>query len=404
MTGKKTKILAAVVLVLIILVQMAIPLSAGAATNVNELKSKYAELEKKQAALKQKIADSKGKIEEQEEYKATLDEQISVVQDQVNTLNSRIELLDQEIEEKSGEISEHETDISDSEELLKKRLRALYITGDPSGLALILSADTVTDMFDKTDAMRRIAEHDSGLIGNLREAKAAIETQRESIQSSRNEVAESRKELSKKESELASLVDESNSVIKSLESVKAATEEEAKKVSQEMASVDKEIDAWFAEYERKQAEKRKKQKDDPGNDDSNDNSDAPYFSGEFDWPVPGYYHVSSPFGPRWGRMHKGIDIAGGGIHGKSIVAAASGRVIHTVTYNNSGYGYYMIIDHGNGYSTLYGHCSAINVSTGQTVSRGQAIGRVGNTGRSTGPHLHFEIRVNGVAKNPMNWF
>jgi len=402
LTGKKSKILTALVLVLIILVQMALPLSANAATNVNELKNKYAELEKQQSALKQKIAESKDKIEKQEEYKATLDEQISVVRDQVSTLNNRIDLLDKEIEEKSAEIADHETDISASEELLKKRLRALYITGDPSGLALILSADNVTDMFDKTDTMRRIADHDTGLIDTLRDTKAAVETQREGIQSNRNEVAESRKELSRKESELATLVNESNAIIQSLESAKEATEAEAKKVSQEMAAVDGEIDAWFADYERKQAENRKKEQ--PPKDDGNNNNESPRFSGEFAWPVPGYYHISSPFGPRWGRMHKGIDIAGGGIHGKNIVAAASGRVIHTVTYNNSGYGYYMIIDHGNGYSTLYGHCSAINVSNGQTVSKGQIIGRVGNTGRSTGPHLHFEIRVNGVAKNPMNWF
>ena len=126
-------------------------------------------------------------------------------------------------------------------------------------------------------------------------------------------------------------------------------------------------------------------------------------SGRFTWPLPGVSTISSYYGMRWGRLHSGIDISCSGVYGRTIVAADAGTVT-TVKNSPSGYGLHVIINHGNGYTTLYAHCSSVLVSAGQTVSKGQAIAKVGNSGRSTGPHLHFEIRVNGTAKNPMNWF
>ena len=126
-------------------------------------------------------------------------------------------------------------------------------------------------------------------------------------------------------------------------------------------------------------------------------------TGRFTWPVPGVNHVSSYYGPRWGRFHKGIDITQGGVYGRTIVAADTGTVT-TVSRTSGGYGLHVIITHSNGYSTVYAHCSSVMVSAGQRVSKGQAIARVGSTGNSTGPHLHFEVRKNGSHTNPMNYF
>lgn len=111
--------------------------------------------------------------------------------------------------------------------------------------------------------------------------------------------------------------------------------------------------------------------------------------------------VTSRFGGRWGRTHKGIDI--GAPKGTSIKAAAAGTVISASYGYNGGYGNYMVISHGNGVETAYGHCNTLSVKVGQKVSQGQVIGTVGNTGRSFGNHLHLEIRVNGVAQNPQNY-
>ncbi|MFH0070958.1 peptidoglycan DD-metalloendopeptidase family protein, partial [Peribacillus sp. NPDC056705] len=119
-------------------------------------------------------------------------------------------------------------------------------------------------------------------------------------------------------------------------------------------------------------------------------------SSQFAWPVSGA-RVTSTFGHRWGRSHEGIDLVGG----STIKASAAGRVVFAGQQN--GYGKVVIVDHGNGYRTLYGHMSKISVSNGQSVSQGSKVGVMGSTGRSTGVHLHFEVQKNGVAQNPMKY-
>lgn len=130
---------------------------------------------------------------------------------------------------------------------------------------------------------------------------------------------------------------------------------------------------------------------------TNDNPTASL--GKFSWPLPNYDIITSEFGPRWGTNHNGLDISGSDVYGADIVASDGGTVI-LAQEDNSGYGRYVIIDHGNGYQTLYGHCSELCVSAGDKVSAGQKIAEVGSTGYSTGPHLHFEIIDNGTKIDP----
>ncbi|MCH5299348.1 MAG: peptidoglycan DD-metalloendopeptidase family protein [Ruminococcus sp.] len=126
-------------------------------------------------------------------------------------------------------------------------------------------------------------------------------------------------------------------------------------------------------------------------------------SGSFMWPLPYTRNITSGYGARWGRMHTGIDIAAGGVYGKAVVASDGGTV-EWAGYDSSGYGNYVIINHNNGYKTLYGHCSAVYVSRGQSVSKGSTIAAVGSTGDSTGPHLHFEVRTSGGSRlNPLGF-
>ena len=125
-------------------------------------------------------------------------------------------------------------------------------------------------------------------------------------------------------------------------------------------------------------------------------------SGSFSWPMPFTHNITSYYGERWGRLHSGVDISDGGIYGQPISASDSGTVIFAGN-DNSGYGNYVIIDHGNGYKTLYGHCSSLAVSAGQSVSKGDTVGYVGSTGNSTGPHLHFEVRYGDNRLDPMQF-
>ena len=124
-------------------------------------------------------------------------------------------------------------------------------------------------------------------------------------------------------------------------------------------------------------------------------------TGRFIWPVPGFRMISSDFGYRWGSFHSALDISGSGIHGKPIVAADGGTVVDVNTNGWGGsYGLYVLIDHGNGYRTMYAHASKVLVRRGQKVAQGQIIANVGSTGYSTGPHLHFEVRLNGQPVDP----
>ena len=125
-------------------------------------------------------------------------------------------------------------------------------------------------------------------------------------------------------------------------------------------------------------------------------------TGTFAWPVPNTYNVTSYYGYRWGTIHEGIDISNG-VTDEAIVASDGGTVIWA-GWDDSGYGYYVIIDHGNGYSTLYGHCNSVYVSQGEYVSQGQTIAGMGSTGYSTGTHLHFEIREGSTRLDPMTFF
>lgn len=135
---------------------------------------------------------------------------------------------------------------------------------------------------------------------------------------------------------------------------------------------------------------------------SSSSSSSTQSSAGFIWPVSFTHNITSPYGARWGTFHYGIDISDSGAYGQSILAAASGTVTWA-GYDNSGYGNYVIIDHGNGYSTVYGHCSSLSVTTGQTVTQGQVIAAIGSTGDSTGPHLHFEVRQGSERLNPSNF-
>lgn len=122
----------------------------------------------------------------------------------------------------------------------------------------------------------------------------------------------------------------------------------------------------------------------------------------FLWPVPYTRNITSPFGPRWGTIHKGIDIAAAGVLGTDIVAAEDG-VVQKATHGSTGYGNHIVIKHDGVYSTLYGHCKELCVKVGDKVKKGQVIAKVGSTGDSTGPHLHFEIRVNGKQEDPQKY-
>ena len=230
------------------------------------------------------------------------------------------------------------------------------------------------------------------------------EDEKAEIESEKEQVAAARTELESKGSELAEVQAEAERVLEELNQSVASVQAESDRIAEEKAQASAEIDQWWKDYYAQLAEQENQQNNgssgSSGGSSGSIGSGGYVSTGNFTWPVPGFTNISCGYS----SGHKAIDISGGGrtIYGTPIVAADSGKVV-TATYHYS-YGNYVMIDHGGGYSTLYAHASSLAVSAGQTVTKGQTIAYVGSTGNSTGPHLHFEVRVNGNRQNPFNWF
>lgn len=397
LVGKKRIVLRVMAALLTITSLLIIPeastMPASAATSLSALQEQQAQAKKKQEETAAKLNELKQDQAKQQEYKNQLDAQMDNLEGQIDNLNTQVELLGQQITEKEEEIQDKQDAIDYDFNLLRQRLHALYLAGEASNLEIILSSKSVADFMNKTEVMQAITEKDQELIEGLRNDMAEIQDEKEQIEADRETAAEAKKELDAKSLELSALVEESNRVLEELNAQVIEANSENNEAAREKAAADAAVDEWYRDYYASL----------PKDDTSNSASGGYTSTGNFTWPCPGYTKLTSYWGD--GRNHKGIDIAGAGIYGKPIVAADSGKVMLAVHSGwGGGYGLCVYLDHGNGYSTRYGHMSKVSVNTGDVVQKGQVIGYVGSTGDSSGPHLHFEIRVNGVAKNPMNWF
>ena len=350
--------------------------SVEAASSITEIQNKLEELKKESEKLNQQLSAQKNDKKKQEQYKATLDKQIANVSQQLSMASQQLKQLDAQITAKSSAIEEKVAAIDSSKDLLKKRICAIYMSGELSDLDYIFDSEGVMDYLYRYELLRSVSEKDAELIEQLKIDQAAIEEELNEIEAARKKAAETKTYYEEQKSYLAQLQKESAAVI-------AALSSQINKTQSNLNATKKQIDAEDARLQAMIKEQ--------GSSGSGTSS-----SGKFQWPLPGYSTITDRFGA--GRSHRGLDIAGP--TGAKIVAAESGTVIFATNSNTAIYGKYLIIDHGNGLTTLYGHCNSVTVSAGTKVKRGQAIATVGRTGVATGPHLHFGVLVNGVAKNP----
>ena len=384
--GNRILLLFAILLALL----SASPVSYGAddyKDQLNALSSKYDELEKQQKALQAEINKAKTEKDKRLAEKKQLDNQIYGIRQQIAVLNDKISLLQQNIMEKEEELDKQQRQIEENFTLLKKRLRVMYKTGNASILGLVLGAEDFTQFLSHAQVASRVAKHDQELIEEMRVELAELKAVKEEIEADQAELEASKNQQADKQTTLARQLLQTQDQIQDIEQLEKDYKANQAKLDQQMKEVQAEVDAIYAKIE----------------------STGVYEGGIMLWPVAGYRTVTSDYGWRFGGtdFHTGIDIArtnsaGQGIYGKPILAAASGKVAFTQTtyVPGRGYGIYVIIDHGGGISTLYGHTSGLKVKVGDKVSRGDTIAYVGSTGWSTGPHLHFEVRVNGKYTNP----
>lgn len=366
-----------------------------------ENQNSRAQLQKRKKELSQQLQKAAQEVHKEAQNKDSLDKQIKLVQNQIDISNGYINSLEQEIEDIEKQIVEIQNKMNEKIEILKKSLASIYVAGDTSTLDIILGAKDFEDFLDKVDIVRSVSQSIKKLIDELHDDLNRIKQKEHDLQEDKKEKEKESKSLEQSKESLQGLLDESEKLLADLQDSEHQVKQELDENDAEIKAVDAQIQRYYEEQRRREEEARRRAQE--GSEPPTGTDKPIEYTGGFVWPVPGFSKITSGYNDTESRahMHGAIDIAGRGVYGSKIVASGSGKVILVNKDGRcGGYGNYVIIDHGKGISTLYGHMSNVTVKVGQNVNAGQQIGNVGSTGRSTGPHLHFEYRKNGVRRNP----
>ena len=276
---------------------------------------------------------------------------------------------------------------------LGNRLVDLYERGEPSALEVVFESKTVTDLIDQAQVVESLGAQDTSIAAQVGTAKERVKAQREHTKRFRSLVAAELRTIAVRTNQVRALRDRLLASQNQLAAARANKRDALQNVKESKAEFLHEAAGLQAASASLAAQIRSAQ----STSSYSAPSDTTPSAAGFIWPVNG--PVTSGFGMRWGRMHEGIDIGVG--YGTPIHAAAAGRVVYAGWM--SGYGNLVAIDHGGGISTAYGHQSSLAVSVGQIVAQGETIGYVGCTGHCFGPHLHFEVRINGAPVDPLGY-
>ncbi len=347
--------------------------------------------------LQSQLDAKQAQLDQEKSQKGVLTTQISRYSDQIDqlsgevaTLRNREALVQEQLDAVKARLrhERHQLEILHerlrrSLRTLRQRLVAIYKSDEPDALTVILNSDGFDDMLNRYEYLRRIEENDSAIVGRVRDLRNETRATVERIEDARDEIAAKKAELERTRQQLEARQADLD-----------AARDRKQGALQDVNSNIERLEGNIGDIEGQiQAQLQASQSTTP--------LPAGPVQGEsasgFIWPVNG--PVVSPFGMRWGRLHAGIDIAVP--NGTPIHAAKSGRVVLAAPYG--GYGNYTCVDHGGGVSSCYAHQTSFAVSTGQSVSQGQVIGYTGCTGSCLGPHLHFEIRINGTPVDPLGY-
>lgn len=345
------------------------------------------------------IEETKKKGEALEAEKSSVEAEKAELANQLNALITKMDettakVLEkqQEISDKMDELARAQADEREQYESMKKRIKYMYENGNTQFIEILLESKSIGDFINNAEYITQISEYDREMLIEFQNTVKLVEEQKVVLENEEAELEALQVELQAQQDEVSALIEEKAAEISSLD---VAIGENAAKL--------KALQEEAAKQERLRKE-REAAKNNPGGGGSAGASAIPSGSGVLScWPCNG--SITSGFGGRTSpggigsTNHKGVDFGAG--HGSAIYAAGSGTV--TFVGYDGARGNYVDVSHGNGLTTRYQHCSAIYVSVGQSVSAGQNIAAVGTTGASTGPHLHFEVHVNGSAVNPMNY-
>lgn len=355
--------------------------------SVNNSVNNTTDLQTQRSDLQNQLNEANGQLDN---VQSNLSENLQ----QVEKLDNRIESSEQELAEQESKITELKNSINQIEEelnivtekydkqveLFKKRMVAIYMAGDTQYLDVLLKSRSLTDFISSYYIISQLTDIDENLLNDLETKKKTINL--------------SKQKLENEKKEMATILENQTRTTRTLQNTKKMRENFIEKLSDEEKTLQAKIDEINKQYEEVNQQILEL---------AQQGLDTTYIGGELAWPVPGYTRITSKYAMRVHpitgqyKLHTGVDI--GAPMGANFVAANDGVVVKAGP--NTAYGNMVIIDHGGGISTLYAHGSEILVEVGQTVKRGDAILKVGSTGYSTGPHAHFEVRINGVTTDPL---
>jgi murein DD-endopeptidase MepM/ murein hydrolase activator NlpD len=369
----------------------------------------FADVVEKKHSIDNRIAQLQDRVQSAKEREAALQRQIDSVSGEIRGLEQRVGVVSQRLAPLERELQLRELKLNrlnalfqvQTERLhflraqyrtaltrMNRRMVTVYESDTPDELSLLLAASSFSDLIDRLDYTRLIVRRDREIVSEVGAAKSDVTIGRKQTKRSRDDVQRQAQIVAVRVHEIRQLRDELVANKGQLESARQQKKVSLDSLTAEERADAQEIDSLEAVSADLAAKIRAAQL----------HSTVRHVSGAgFIWPVDA--PITSPFGWRWGRMHEGIDL--GAAYGAPIAAAAAGTVIYAGW--EGGYGNLTVIDHGGGLATAYGHQSRIAVSVGQGVAQGEIVGYVGSTGHSTGPHLHFEVRVNGQAVDPLGY-
>lgn len=347
------------------------------------------------------IADIEDKTASNQEYLDALEKELSLSEQKLQQTQSEISNLNDQITQTEEQIAQQQEKIDATYTQLAKRLRSMYMNGQTSPLEMLFSSADYSTFLMSLELVSRTSAYDSEMIDSFKALIDEQNKQKESLTAQKSDLETRRAQEEQEQADMQTKVDRQRELLDELDADSA----QAVAIRQELED---QMDAYEEQIRQQAASGSQGDGTISGGGSSGGSSSTDIEGADFAWPLMdvaygnGAY-ISSDYGPRtdpYTGFHKGLDITCGGAQGKRICAAEAGTVIVASYGWNGGYGNYVIIDHGNGLSTLYAHCESLSVSVGQQVSRGEFIANVGNTGNSFGPHCHFEVRINGNHTNP----
>lgn len=376
---RKTNKFLCVILAFIIILSY---LTTSYADEVSDLNEQHNMVEEQLKRSNEELNDVKNELSENLQQVQKIDEKIEESEKQEIELKLKVNKLKQQIAEIQEKLNVAEKKYEKQKKFLESRLITIYESGDTQYLDVVLKSRNMSDFLSNYFLITELATYDTELLEDLEAKKKVIDISKQKLENSKKELSDSLRMQTK------------ISII--LQNTKTMRENFISKLSEQEKQIQSQIDEYMLRYNAINSEILKLTGSLP---------ESSYIGGVLAWPVPGYTKISSNYGMRYHpilrytKLHTGVDISAP--MGANFVAANDGVVVKAEL--NPAYGNMVIIDHGGGISTLYAHGSEILVHLGQTVKRNETVLKVGSTGYSTGPHAHFEVRINGQVTNPMEY-